>query len=174
MGRAAQEMVYIYDEEKGILGQDSTFLSKAQWPKESEARPLLLHYHPLTIYRYQILKQADTALALFLVPDVDEEVMKRTFYYYEAINTHDSSLSPSVTVLVACRLKDDVLAYKHFMDSVNLDLKDLNRNTADGLHMANIGGSILSVLAGFGGLSLDEEGLHIDPYVRDRLWRIKI
>jgi alpha,alpha-trehalose phosphorylase len=174
MGRAAQEMVYIYDEEKGILGQDSTFLSKAQWPKESEARPLLLHYHPLTIYRYQILKQADTALALFLVPDVDEEVMKRTFYYYEAINTHDSSLSPSVTVLVACRLKDDVLAYKHFMDSVNLDLKDLNRNTADGLHMANIGGSILSVLAGFGGLSLDEEGLHIDPYVHERLGRIKI
>ncbi|MDD2427822.1 MAG: hypothetical protein PHV73_06990, partial [Eubacteriales bacterium] len=123
MGKAAREMVYIYDEEKGILAQDSTFLSKAYWPEENEARPLLLHYHPLTIYRYQILKQADTSLALYLVPDVDEEVTRRTFYYYEGINTHDSSLSPSATVLVACRLKDDTLAFKHFMDSVNLDLK---------------------------------------------------
>ncbi len=173
MGRAAQEMVYIYDEGKGILGQDSTFLSKAYWPEENEARPLLLHYHPLTIYRYQILKQADTSLALYLVPDVDEDVMRRTFYYYEDLNTHDSSLSPSATVLVACRLKDDALAYKHFMDSVNLDLKDLNQNSADGLHMANIGGSILSVLAGFGGISIDETGLSIDPFVHKRLGRIR-
>lgn len=174
MGRAAQEMVYIYDEEKGILGQDSTFLTKAYWPEENEARPLLLHYHPLTIYRYQILKQADTTLALYLVPDVDKDVMKRTFYYYEDLNTHDSSLSPSATVLVACRIKDDALAYKYFMDSVNLDLKNLNQNTADGLHMANIGGSMLSVLTGFGGISInDDDGLHIDPYVHERLGRIK-
>ena len=32
-------------------------------------RPLLLHYHPLVIYRFQVLKQADVVLALFLQGD---------------------------------------------------------------------------------------------------------
>ncbi len=173
MARAAREMIFIYDEEKGILGQDASFLSKDIWPAENDARPLLLHYHPLTIYRYQILKQADTALALFLLPDMDEAVMKRSFYYYESINTHDSSLSPSATVLAACRLKDAGLAYKYFMDSLTLDLNNLNHNTADGLHMANIGGSLFSVLGGFAGIRIDEEGLHINPYIPEQLGRIK-
>lgn len=50
--------------------QDDTFLSKARWERASipsERRPLLLHYHPLTIYRYQILKQADLVLAQMLL-----------------------------------------------------------------------------------------------------------
>ena len=31
--------------------------------------PLLLHYHPLVIYRHQVLKQADVVLAMFLLGD---------------------------------------------------------------------------------------------------------
>lgn len=173
MSKAAREMVYVYDEEKGILGQDSSFLSKSLWPEENDKRPLLLHYHPLTIYRYQILKQADTALAFYLVPDVDEEVMRRTFYYYEKINTHDSSLSPSATVLLSCRLRNETLAYKYFIESVHIDIKDRNNNTANGLHMANIGGTLLSVLSGFGGIRVNEFGLHIDPFVPRQLGRIR-
>ncbi|MDD2396377.1 MAG: beta-phosphoglucomutase [Tissierellia bacterium] len=173
MERAANEMFFIYDEVKGIIAQDSTFLTKEAWPEENNLRPLLLHYHPLTIYRYQILKQADTALALHLLSDEDEELMKRTFYYYENINSHDSSLSPSISVLMACRFKDGEMAYKYFMDSVYMDLKDLNHNTSDGLHMANIGGTLISVLSGFGGVRIKEDGLHIDPYVPKQLGRIR-
>ena len=29
----------------------------------------MLHYHPLVIYRFQVLKQADVVLALFLLGD---------------------------------------------------------------------------------------------------------
>lgn len=173
MRDAAEKMTFIYDTEKGISAQDSTFLSKARWPEENDLRPLLLNYHPLTIYRYQVLKQADTVLAQYLLGDVDEDVMRRTFYYYEDINTHDSSLSRCVSGLMASRLRDDELAYKNFMDSVYMDLKDLQQNTSDGLHMANIGGSLISVLEGFGGLRIEEDGLHIDPYVPEKLGRIK-
>ncbi|MDR7870374.1 MAG: beta-phosphoglucomutase [Tissierellaceae bacterium] len=173
MESAANEMVLLYDEDKGIIAQDSTFLSKPLWPTENQLRPLLLHYHPLTIYRHQILKQADTVLALYLIPDVDENVMKRTYYYYENINTHDSSLSPCISGLVACRLNDEKLAYKYFMDTVYMDLKDLNQNTSVGLHMANMGGSLLSVLSGFGGIRIKEDGLHIDPFIPKKLGRIK-
>ncbi|WFA07960.1 beta-phosphoglucomutase [Tissierella sp. Yu-01] len=173
MEKAANEMVFIYDEEEGIVAQDSTFLTKPLWPKENSLRPLLLHYHPLTIYRYQILKQADAVLALYLVEDEDEEVTKRTYYYYENINTHDSSLSPCIGGLMACRLKDEEKAYNYFMDSVYMDLKDINKNTSDGLHMANMGGTLISVLSGFGGIRIKEDGLHIDPYVPKKLGRIR-
>ncbi len=50
---------------------------------------------------------------------------------------------------MASRIKDEEKAYDYFMDSVYMDLKDLNKNTSDGLHMANLGGSLLSVLSGF-------------------------
>lgn len=65
------------------------------------------------------------------------------------------------------------MAYKYFMDSVYMDLKDLNHNTSDGLHMANMGGTLISVLSGFGGVRIKEDGLHIDPYVPKQLGRIR-
>lgn len=174
MERAAREMVLLYDEERAIIAQDSTFLKKALWPEENKLRPLLLHYHPLTIYRYQVLKQSDAVLALYLIGDEEEEIIRRTYYYYENISTHDSSLSPCISGLMACRLKDERKAYDYFMDSIFMDLKDLNKNTSDGLHMANIGGSLSSILRGFAGIRIEEDGLHIDPFVPKEIGRIKL
>ena len=65
--RAAERMFLPYDEPLGVHPQDDSFLNKKVWPLEEipeENRPLLLHYHPLVIYRHQILKQADLVLAL--------------------------------------------------------------------------------------------------------------
>lgn len=173
MTDAAANMVFIYDEKTGIMAQDSSFLTKAKWPQENNLRPLLLYYHPLNIYRHQIIKQADTVLAQYLLGELSDESRRRSFYYYEEINTHDSSLSKSISGLMASRLKDEKLSYEYFMDSVYLDLKDLHHNTTDGLHMANIGGSLLSVIKGFGGLEIKEDGLHINPFLPKKLGRIK-
>ncbi len=173
MIQASNNMFYILDEEKGIMGQDSTFLTKPKWPKENNLRPLLLNYHPLTIYRHQILKQADTVLAQYLLGEVEEDIMKKTFYYYETISTHDSSLSPCISGLMASKLRDEDLAYKYFMDTVYMDIKDMHDNTIDGLHMANIGGSLLSVIKGFGGIKIEEDGLHIDPFIPTKLGNLK-
>ena len=53
-----------------------------------EKRPLLLHYHPLVIYRFQVLKQADVVLALFLQGDHFSYEQKRdNFEYYDPITT---------------------------------------------------------------------------------------
>ncbi len=174
MKLASEKMVLIYDDKKGIMAQDSTFLEKAYWPEENNLRPLLLNYHPLTIYRYQVLKQADTILAQYLVNDEPEDIMRRTFEYYNTINTHDSSLSKCATGLMACKLKKEDEAYDFFMDSVYLDLKDLNLNTRDGLHLANIGGSLLFILKGFAGISFEENKLVLDPFVPKKLGRIRL
>jgi alpha,alpha-trehalose phosphorylase len=70
--RAAAHMHIPFDEQLGIHPQDSAFLQKELWDLENtpeDRRPLLLHYHPLVIYRFQVLKQADVVLALYLQGD---------------------------------------------------------------------------------------------------------
>lgn len=69
---AADSMYLPYDETLQINAQDDSFLQKARWDLKNtppEKFPLLLNYHPLTLYRYQVLKQADTVLAHFLLED---------------------------------------------------------------------------------------------------------
>ena len=39
--------------------------------------PLLLHFHPLVIYRHQVLKQADVVMAMFLLGHFFSEEEKR-------------------------------------------------------------------------------------------------
>jgi len=166
MKRAADNMVLLEDEELGIYAQDSTFLKKPLWDLDIDKRPLLLYYHPLTIYRYQILKQADVVLAHLLLEEyADYEKMKNSYEYYEKITTHDSSLSYCIYGIMANRFNMVDKAYDYFNQSVLLDLHDTHRNTKDGLHLANIGGTVLSVIQGFAGLRLNGGNLYFRPSV---------
>ena len=68
--RAAAAMYVPYDERRGIHPQDANFLEREVWDLEAtppDHFPLLLHYHPLVIYRHQVIKQADVVLAMFLL-----------------------------------------------------------------------------------------------------------
>ena len=68
--RAADRMYIPYDEKAGIHPQDDSFLEREVWDFEHtplDKYPLLLFYHPLVIYRYQVIKQADIVLAMFLL-----------------------------------------------------------------------------------------------------------
>ncbi|WP_128894834.1 glycoside hydrolase family 65 protein [Longirhabdus pacifica] len=170
----ADNMYLPYNEQLGINPQDDTFLNKAIWDFESTSKekyPLLLHYHPLTLYRYQVCKQADTVLAHFLVEDEsDTETMKRTFDYYETITTHDSSLSYSIFSIMAAKLREPDKAYDYFMETARLDIDDLHHNTKDGLHLANMGGTWMSIVYGFAGLRLKESGISLAPLL-PRKWQ---
>lgn len=67
--KAASGMYIPFDSHSGIYPQDDSFFDKAVWSFEKtpeKCYPLLLHYHPLVIYRHQVLKQPDLVLALFL------------------------------------------------------------------------------------------------------------
>ncbi|KMK53147.1 Alpha,alpha-trehalose phosphorylase [Fructobacillus sp. EFB-N1] len=146
-----------------INAQDDSFFSKPVWPFNKTPKtkyPLLLHYHPLNIYRYQVNKQADTILADFLFPEtITDSQLRREFEYYETITTHDSSLSRSIFSAVAARMGKVNHAYRYFTDTVRLDLTDLQGNTEDGLHLANLGGSWLDVVQGFAGMQVSSQGL---------------
>ena len=68
----AAGMTIPFDAGLGIHPQDDFFLDREVWDLSrtpAELFPLLLNYHPLVIYRFQVLKQADVVLAMFLQGD---------------------------------------------------------------------------------------------------------
>jgi len=165
---ASNNMYLPYDEKLKIYKQDDSFLEKAVWDFEGTPEnkyPLLLHFHPLTIYRHQVIKQADTVLAHFLLEDyADEESIRNSFDYYEKITTHDSSLSSCVYGIMASKCGYYSKAYEYFLDTMRLDLDNTHGNTKDGLHVANLGGTALSVVFGFAGYRVNHEGIKFSPW----------
>jgi alpha,alpha-trehalose phosphorylase len=164
---AAEAMEIPYDEHRGIHPQDAQFLDKELWDLDAtpaNKRPLLLHYHPLVIYRFQVLKQADVVLALFLQGDeFTAEQKLRDFEYYDALTTGDSTLSGVVQSIVAAEVGHHQLSMQYFLSSLYVDLADLHRNTADGVHVASTGGIWSALVCGYGGMRDYLGGISFDP-----------
>lgn len=172
MSEAADKMYFPKISKGGVIPQDDSFFDKPVWNIKATPKsdfPLLLHYHPLHLYRYQVCKQADTVMAFFLFPDaVEKNTQKKSFEYYEKITTHDSSLSKCAFSIVASKLGMQDKAYKYFGNSAEFDIRDLHDNTSYGIHTANMGGSFMAVVYGFAGLSINEKGISIAPFVPDK------
>lgn len=165
--RAANEMYLPYDGKLQIKMQDDVSTTKPVWPIATTARsqyPLLLHYHPMTIYHYQVNKQADTVMTDFLFPkDQSFEQLQRDVSYYEAITVHDSSLSRAIFGILAHRLHHAEDAYRYFMETALMDLSNSQGNTKDGIHAANMGGTWLGLIYGFAGLGLEADSFNLSP-----------
>ncbi|ACV07051.1 glycoside hydrolase family 65 protein [Kytococcus sedentarius] len=156
-----------YDEALGIHPQDEHFLDREIWDLAAtppEKHPLLLHYHPLVIYRYQVLKQADVVLALFLQGDRFTLEQKRAnFEYYDPITTGDSTLSAVVQSIMAAEVGYHRMALDYFLRALYVDLADAHSNTEDGMHIANSGGVWSALVSGFGGMRAVAGQLTFDP-----------
>jgi alpha,alpha-trehalose phosphorylase len=154
--RAAESMEIPFDPHRGIHPQDAQFLDKELWDLErtpESKRPLLLHYHPLVIYRFQVLKQADVVLALFLQGhEFTPAEKRRDFDYYDALTTGDSTLSAVVQSIMAAEVGYHELADQYFQTALYVDLADLHGNTTDGVHIASTGGIWGALVNGFGGM----------------------
>jgi alpha,alpha-trehalose phosphorylase len=154
--RAADHMYIPYDERTKINPQDDSFLDREVWdikntPKEKF--PLLLHFHPLVIYRFQVIKQADIVLAMFLLGnEFSMEQKKRNFDYYDPLTTGDSSLSACIQAIVAAEIGYDDAAIKYMRYAVLMDLADVGGNVRDGAHIASIGGTWMAIVYGLAGM----------------------
>ena len=164
---AAESMSIPYDHGTGIHPQDSHFLDREVWDLRSTPpnhRPLLLHYHPLVIYRFQVLKQADVVLAMFLQGDhFTLEEKRANFDYYDPITTGDSTLSGVVQSIIAAEVGYRTLALRYFFSSLFVDLADLHGNTSDGVHVASTGGVWNALVYGFGGMRDHNGTVTFDP-----------
>ena len=109
----------------------------------------------------QILKQPDVLMLQYLLPDwfTDEQVRINYDYYNPRTDhEHGSSLGPSISAIMACRVGDSQAAYQHFMRAARADLLDVRHNAGDGIHAASAGGLWQAVVMGFGGLLLADDG----------------
>jgi alpha,alpha-trehalose phosphorylase len=145
-----------YDEELGIHPQDDDFLAKKPWDFENtppDKYPLLLHHHPLFIYRHKVIKQADVVLAMFLLSHhFTLEEKKRNFEYYDPLTTGDSSLSVSIQAILASEIGDTKKARDYATFSLEMDLGDVHGNSRDGLHIASMGGTWMTAVYGIAGM----------------------
>ena len=165
--KAADAMYLPYDEVRGIHPQDDSFLSKKPWDFEntpSSKYPLLLHFHPLVIYRHQVIKQADVVLAMHLLgQEFSQEQKKRNFDYYDPLTSGDSSLSVSIQSIAAFQLGYIQKAVEYAYFAVLMDLANIAGNTKDGCHMASMGGSWMVMVYGFAGMQDYNGKLSFNP-----------
>ena len=159
--RAAENMYVPYDEKLKIIPQDDNFLDREPWDfrnTPADHYPLLLFYHPLNIYRKQVIKQADVVLAMFLLGDAFPlETKKRNFDFYDPLTTGDSSLSSCVEAIIAAQIGDMDKAIRYGMAALLMDLADVGGNVKDGCHIASMGGTWMMLTYGFGGMR-DNDG----------------
>jgi alpha,alpha-trehalose phosphorylase len=165
---AAADAIFLpFDAARQIYAQDEGFFAKQPWPFDrtpADSWPLLLHFHPLHIYRHRVAKQADAVLAIALLPEAfDPAMRKRMVAEYETWTVHDSTLSASAFATAAARAGDGDKALDYWTVAAMTDLADLFGNTDHGLHMAALAGSWTTVAMGFAGLQVDDDALAFDP-----------
>lgn len=169
--RAADAVYVPYDEQRGVHPQDDAFFGREVWDFENtppERYPLLLHYHPLTIYRHQVLKQPDLVMALFTQGTrFTAEQKRRDFEYYDPLTTGDSSLAPCIQSIVAAEIGETELAYRYFMKTARMDLDNVNGNVHHGVHAAAMAGTWLSMVYGFAGMRDYDGILDFQPNMPD-------
>lgn len=173
---AATSMRIPYDEHLGVHPQSEGFTDHQVWDFEAtkpEMYPLLLNAPYFDLYRKQVVKQADLVLAMQLRPDFfTPDQTARNFAYYEAITVRDSSLSACTQAVVAARTGHLDLAYDYLAEAALVDLNDLARNSDHGVHIASMAGTWTAVVAGFGGMICDSDGLRFAPRLPAALTRI--
>jgi len=109
----------------------------------------------------QNLKQPDVLMLQYLLPNrFTAEQVRVNYDYYDPRTDHEhgSSLGPSISAIMACRVGDAEGAYQHFMRAARADLRDVRHNASDGIHAASAGGLWQAAVLGFGGLQLHDDG----------------
>jgi len=154
--QAADRMYVPYDQQLQITPQDEQFLQQEPWDFDrtpADKYPLLLYFHPLTIYRYQVIKQADLVLAMLLLGhEFSPDLKRRNFDFYDPITTGDSSLSACIQSIMAAEVGEMGKALEYARVATLMDLGDVAGNVKDGCHIAAMGGVWMIFVYGFAGL----------------------
>ncbi len=123
------------------------------WPK----RPKILS--EVKRAETQVIKQADVVMLMHLLGEkFDKETTEKNYHYYEKRALHGSSLSPSVYSVMGLKVGDSSKAYRYLRRAAFIDLIDLQKNTREGIHAANAGGVWQTVVFGFAGVNILEDG----------------
>jgi alpha,alpha-trehalose phosphorylase len=166
---AAASMYIPFDDRLNVHPQHQGFTDYARWDFKNTPEdhyPLLLHYPYFQLYRKQVVKQADLVLAMYMRPDAfTPEEKARNFAYYEPLTVRDSSLSACTQAVIAAEVGQLDLAHDYLAEAALMDLRDVEHNTSDGVHMASLAGAWIALVAGFGGMRAGAGSLAFNPHL---------
>jgi len=146
---------------------------------------LLLEAEGLAVNRYQVAKQADVLMLLYLLSGdelrevlgrlgyrFDDAAIEATIDYYEPRTTHGSTLSRVVHAWVRARA-DRRASWQHFRQALTADLADSQGGTTrEGIHLGAMAGTIDLVERCYPGLELRGDALWFRPQLPSPLRRI--
>ena len=165
-----------YDEVIGVHPQADQFTRHQVWDfahTSPDQYPLLLHFPYFDLYRKQVVKQADLVLAMHLCGDsFTAEQKARNFDYYEPLTVRDSSLSACTQAVMAAEVGHLDLAFDYLGEAALMDLRDLEHNTRDGVHIASLAGAWVALVSGFGGLRHSDGTVSFAPRLPEGLTRL--
>jgi len=166
------KMYYPFDQERQVFLQQDGFLDKELVPASSlpeEEVPIHQNWSWDRILRSCFIKQADVLQGLdFFEDQFDLDTIRRNFDFYEPMTVHESSLSPCVHTILAAKLDYKQKAYEMYLRTARLDLDDYNNDTKDGLHITSMGGTWMSIIKGFGGMTIKDGKLSFAPFLPEQ------
>ncbi|MDX1476551.1 MAG: family 65 glycosyl hydrolase domain-containing protein [Saprospiraceae bacterium] len=155
------------DPHNHIILQQANYLEKEQLTVDDipeDQRPINQNWSWDRILRSCFIKQADVLQGLFMFEErFDRATVLRNFRFYEPRTVHESSLSPCVHSILAAHLGLEDKAYEMYLRTARLDLEDVNNDTDDGLHITSMAGTWMAIVKGFGGVSVIDHQLHLNP-----------
>jgi len=159
----SDNMYFPFDEEKKVYLQQDGFLDKEIIPVEKlpkSERPINQKWSWDRILRSCYIKQADVLQGMFLFENrFSKDELIRHFDFYEPITVHESSLSPCVHSILAASIDRMPKAYEQYLRTARLDLDDYNHEVHEGCHITSMAGTWMSVVQGFGGMRVWEDGI---------------
>ena len=173
---AAEAMSIPYDEDLGVHPQAAGFTRHQVWDFANtpvDHYPLFLHYPYFDLYRKQVIKQADLVLAMQMCGGhFTAEQKARNFDYYERLTVRDSSLSACTQAVIAAEVGQLGLAYDYLGEAALVDLYNLQHNTSDGVHIASLAGTWITLVVGLAGLRYGKERVGFAPRLPDDIAKL--
>ena len=158
----------IFLQQDGFM--DKVLLNASDIP--TEERPINQHWSWDRILRSVFIKQADVLQGVYLFENhFDTETIRENFDFYEPKTVHESSLSPCIHSILASKLEKMDLAYSMYLRTSRLDLDDYNKEVHEGLHITSMAGTWLSIVEGFAGIRINENGLSMLPVIPEKWTR---
>ncbi|MDR0410726.1 MAG: family 65 glycosyl hydrolase [Treponema sp.] len=168
-GIAAEKMIILFNQETKLFEQHEGYFTLPHLDIHAipvTDFPLYSHWSYDRIYRFDMIKQPDVLMLLFLFnQDFPLAVKKANYELYEPRCIHESSLSPSIHSIFASELGEYEEAFRFFGFAARMDLDNYNRNTGEGLHTTSIAAAWVNIVYGFGGLRSDGQVLAFSPSI---------
>jgi alpha,alpha-trehalose phosphorylase len=155
--------------ESGVIEQFEGYFNLTDYIVPESERfhpPLRRLFESEKINGMQLIKQADVLMLPLLFPErFTREVLAANYHYYEPRTDHASSLSPAVHATLAARLGLHEQAQDYWRRGLWLDLSNTMGNGALGIHAAAMAGAWQTLVFGFLGVHLGDDGPAIDGEV---------